>query len=70
MSSELGFVLLLAVPIEAPKEHIEMISEISATLVDDSFLNTLSSGQEKELKSSLEEVLSKVLHEKLEEQRN
>ncbi|WP_332698322.1 BglG family transcription antiterminator [Halalkalibacter lacteus] len=68
-TSKIDVVLLLAVPTEAPKEHVEMISEISATLVDDSFLTTLAFLTKEEVKSSLEEILSKLLHEKLEEQR-
>jgi mannitol operon transcriptional antiterminator len=63
-------VLLLAVPTEAPKEHIEMISEISSNLVEDSFLHALTSHTSEEVKNSLEDVLSQVLYSKLEEQRN
>jgi mannitol operon transcriptional antiterminator len=52
--------LLLAAPKDAPKEHIEMISEISAMFVDDSFVNVLSEAAVEVVKTSLEDVLSKA----------
>lgn len=70
VAKDISFVLLLAVPTEAPREHLEMISEISAALVDESFLNTLAFHPNEEVKSSIEALLSKVLHEKLEEQQH
>jgi mannitol operon transcriptional antiterminator len=52
--------LLLAAPKNAPKEHIEMISEISAMFVDESFVNILSEATADVVKASLEDVLSKA----------
>ncbi|WP_226527154.1 BglG family transcription antiterminator [Metabacillus niabensis] len=51
-------ILLLAAPINAPKEHIEMISEISANLIEDSFLKTLKKGVEEQIKIEIESLLS------------
>ncbi|MEJ9230325.1 PRD domain-containing protein [Peribacillus butanolivorans] len=53
-------VLLLATPKEAPKEHIEMISEISSMLIEESFINVIIESTANVVKSSLEVVLSKA----------
>lgn len=53
-------VLLLAAPINAPKEHIEMISEISAMLIDEAFVDVLTEAADGVVHSTLEEVLSKA----------
>ncbi|SMQ86665.1 mannitol operon transcriptional antiterminator [Bacillus sp. OV166] len=53
-------ILFLAVPKEAPKEHIEMISEISSMLIEESFVNVLVGSTADVVKSSLEVVLSKA----------
>jgi mannitol operon transcriptional antiterminator len=52
--------LLLAAPMDAPKEHIEMISEISSNLIEESFLNVLINGTEREVKKQLENLLSEA----------
>ncbi len=57
-------VLLLATPKEAPKEHIEMISEISSMLIEESFVNVLIESTADSVKSSLEVVLSKAYEKK------
>jgi mannitol operon transcriptional antiterminator len=52
--------LLLAAPIDAPREHIEMISEISSNLIEELFLNILINGTEQEVKKQLEKLLSEA----------
>lgn len=53
-------VILLAAPKHAPKEHIEMISEISAMFVDETFVNDLTSAESDVVIHSIEDVLSKA----------
>ncbi|THE12443.1 PRD domain-containing protein [Bacillus timonensis] len=53
-------VILLTAPKHAPKEHIEMISEISAMFVDETFVNVLSSAESDVVINTIEEVLSKA----------
>lgn len=53
-------VLLLTAPKNAPKEHIEMISEISAMLIDETFVNVLTEAADKVVHATIEEVLSKA----------
>ncbi|OKL35528.1 BglG family transcription antiterminator [Domibacillus mangrovi] len=57
-------VLLLATPKEAPKEHIEMISEISSMLIEESFVSVLKESTADVVKSTLETVLSKAYEKK------
>ncbi|SDJ21838.1 BglG family transcription antiterminator [Alteribacillus bidgolensis] len=53
-------VLLLVAPKESPKEHIEMLSEISSMLIEESFVNVLLESPADVVRSSLEVVLSKA----------
>ncbi|SHN33930.1 BglG family transcription antiterminator [Gracilibacillus kekensis] len=53
----INVILMLAVPVEAPKEHKEMISEITAMLVDDQFVNTILNGSQELMENSLEDIL-------------
>jgi mannitol operon transcriptional antiterminator len=57
-------VLLLAASKEAPKEHIDMISEISSMLIEESFVNVLVESTADVVKRSLEVVLSKAYERK------
>lgn len=52
--------LLLAAPLTAPKEHIEMISEISASLIESDFIETLRNSPYDSLKSAIEKRLASV----------
>ncbi|UOF91088.1 PRD domain-containing protein [Fodinisporobacter ferrooxydans] len=56
--------LLLAAPAGIPQEQIKMISEISAALIDDSFLAALHSSDPDDLKKKLEDILSNSYLEK------
>ncbi|RBW69254.1 BglG family transcription antiterminator [Bacillus taeanensis] len=56
--------LLLAVPKDSPKEHIEMISEISAMLVEDEFLAVLTEGSREEVNATIDDVLSNLYRNK------
>jgi mannitol operon transcriptional antiterminator len=51
-------VLLLAVPQEAAKEHIEMISEISSMLIEESFISVLTESSPEDVKRYFEVILS------------
>lgn len=51
-------VLLLAAPCSAPSEHLEMISEISASLVEESFVETLCNAPDDLFRSTLQQILS------------
>ncbi|MCH6269459.1 BglG family transcription antiterminator [Neobacillus citreus] len=53
-------VLLLAVPQDAPKEHIEMISEISSMLIEEEFVSVLTESIFEDVKSYLEDILLKA----------
>ncbi len=53
-------VLLLATPLDAPKEHIEMISEISSMLIEETFVNVLVQSSPDEVKAALGDILSKA----------
>jgi mannitol operon transcriptional antiterminator len=53
-------ILLLAAPKDAPKEHIKMISEVSAMLIEESFIKLLECGTVTEVKHELEAILSKA----------
>jgi mannitol operon transcriptional antiterminator len=57
--------LLLAAPIDAPKEHIEMISVISANLIEEHFLNVLLKGTEEKIKVEVESLLSDAFFTKV-----
>jgi mannitol operon transcriptional antiterminator len=57
-------VLLLAAPSAAPREHLEMISIISAELVDDWFVEAICTASFPELKKLLEEKLSLAFKDK------
>lgn len=52
--------LLLVAPKFAPKEHIKMISEISAMLVEEDFIAVLEEAPFNDVKNTLDEVLSKA----------
>ncbi|MBS4206867.1 PRD domain-containing protein [Bacillus sp. FJAT-50079] len=67
---EVSLILLLAVPAGAGMEHIAMVSEISASLVDDSFIHSLAVHNSEEVKNSLERILSNVLDEKIKQRQN
>lgn len=62
---EIQTLLLLAAPVDATKEHIEMISVISANLIEESFLNVLLKGSEKEIKIEVESLLSNAFFTKV-----
>ena len=53
--------LLLAAPPTAPKEHIDLISQISAALIEDDFVALLKRGSIKKIRKSLEFLLSEEL---------
>lgn len=53
-------VLLLAAPHDAPKEHIEMISEISSSLIEESFIDVLVQSSPDVVKGTLGDILSKA----------
>jgi mannitol operon transcriptional antiterminator len=53
-------ILLLAAPKNAPKEHIKMISEVSAMLIDHSFIELLEKASEGEVKEEMEIILSQA----------
>lgn len=53
----INVILMLALPVEAPKEHKEMISEITAMLVDDQFVNTIMNGSQESVGNSLKDIL-------------
>ncbi|MFC4766756.1 BglG family transcription antiterminator [Effusibacillus consociatus] len=58
--------LLLAAPLTAPKEHLEMISDISAALVEEPFVDALGTAPAEELRNILEEILSAGYFDKTE----
>jgi mannitol operon transcriptional antiterminator len=63
-STAIHTVLLLAAPLAAPKEHIEMISEISATLIEDTFIETLASASPDKVKTKVETILANAYETK------
>ncbi|MFC3882139.1 BglG family transcription antiterminator [Bacillus songklensis] len=63
---EVSTFLLLLAPKDSPKEHIQMISEISANLIEDSFMNMLLKDDESTVRSKVETLLSQVYFAKLE----
>lgn len=56
--------LLLAAPAHSPKEHLEMISELSAALVRESFVDAILKAPEPVLRKELEQILSEAYREK------
>jgi mannitol operon transcriptional antiterminator len=52
-------VLLLLAPFNSPKEYIEMISEISAALIEEDFLNSLINDEYSNIKIKIKAVLGK-----------
>lgn len=62
---EIQTLLLLAAPVDATKEHIEMISVISANLIEESFLHVLLKGTEAEIKIEVESLLSNAFFTKV-----
>jgi mannitol operon transcriptional antiterminator len=62
---EIQTLLLLAAPVDATKEHIEMISVISANLIEESFLHVLLKGTEEEIKIEVESLLSNAFFTKV-----
>jgi mannitol operon transcriptional antiterminator len=62
---EIQSLLLLAAPVDATKEHIEMISVISANLIEESFLHVLLKGAEEEIKIQVESLLSNAFFTKV-----
>jgi mannitol operon transcriptional antiterminator len=53
--------LLLAAPPTAPKEHIDLISQISAALIEDDFIDLLKHAPMAEIRKRLEYLLSEAL---------
>jgi mannitol operon transcriptional antiterminator len=62
---EVQTLLLLAAPLDATKEHIEMISVISANLIEESFLHVLLKGTDEEIKIQVESLLSNAFFTKV-----
>ncbi|MFG6117945.1 BglG family transcription antiterminator [Thalassobacillus sp. B23F22_16] len=60
-------ILLLASPKDAPKPHIKMISEISAALADEDFIETIQSHDSARIKAVIEKTLSDSYEEKMRE---
>lgn len=58
-------ILLLVVPIDSPVEHMELISEIPASFIDDSFIKEITTGNEDRVKTVLEEVLTAAFELKI-----
>lgn len=57
--AQVSTVLVLLAPKQSPKEHIEMISEISAALVEDSFVHTLTKGMKDDIVEQIKTVVGK-----------
>ena len=57
-------VLLLLAPRSSPKEHIEMISEISAALIEEDFIKTLIMDDYSTVKYKIKAVLGKGYRDK------
>ncbi|MDQ0890137.1 mannitol operon transcriptional antiterminator [Paenibacillus sp. V4I9] len=57
-------ILLLLAPRSVPKEHIEMISEISAALIEEEFIKTLIMGDDSTVKYKIKAVLGKGYRDK------
>jgi mannitol operon transcriptional antiterminator len=57
--------LLMAAPDEAAKEHIDMISQISASLIEDSFVQLLKQGSKQDVSEEIEKILSEMFIAKL-----
>lgn len=58
-SVEVRTFLLLAAPVTASKEHIEMISEISAALIEEHMIETIASAPFNQLQQTIEHLLAK-----------
>ena len=58
-------ILLLVVPSDASLEHMELISEIPASFIDNSFVEEITSGNEDSVKALLEQVLTKAFEFKI-----
>ncbi|HEU5139194.1 MAG TPA: PRD domain-containing protein [Bacillales bacterium] len=56
--SEVQTLLVLAAPAGAPKEHVEIIGEISSALIEEDFMNDLKAGSEEGLQKAVEQVLT------------
>lgn len=52
-------VLTLLGPLNAPKENFELVSEISMSLIEESFIRTLSEGSAREIEQSIQLILKK-----------
>lgn len=57
--------LLIVVPIDAPIEHMEVVSEIPASFIDESFVHMLVNGTETMVKSLIEDVLTKAFEARI-----
>lgn len=58
-------IILLVVPMDAPAEHMEVISEIPASFIDDTFVQVLLSGTEDKVKMELEEKLTNAFESRI-----
>ncbi|WP_199619457.1 BglG family transcription antiterminator [Paenibacillus alkalitolerans] len=58
-SIDVRTVLVLLAPKQAPKEHFEIISEVSAALIEDSFIDALTQGHEDEIMEQVKTVVGK-----------
>ncbi|MEH7224745.1 PRD domain-containing protein [Bacillus sp. JJ1566] len=58
-------ILLLGAPLNSPKEHIEILSEISANLIEEAFIQTLLNQPEIVVKEKIEVILSNFYFEKV-----
>lgn len=56
---EIKTILLLLAPKQAPKEHFEIISEVSAALIEDTFVAALTQGTDEEAKEKIKTVVGK-----------
>ncbi|MBD0381335.1 BglG family transcription antiterminator [Paenibacillus sedimenti] len=64
-AAQVKAVLLLLAPRTSPKEHIEMVSEISAELIEDEFVQTLLSGESGEVRKRIKALLSRSYMQKV-----
>ncbi len=58
-------IILLVVPIDAPAEHMEIISEIPAAFIEETFFEGIITGEEHEVKDLLKGLLSKHFEQRI-----
>lgn len=58
-------IILLVVPMDAPEEHMKMISEIPASFINDEFLQGIIGGENHEVRCLLKEVLTNAYEQRI-----